>query len=201
MLPFKLVYSDDYYLPIGTHVFPAQKYRLIHKRLLESGLAEPGDFVAPSPAHDEDILLVHTRNYVQKLKNGTLSAEEELQMEVPYSPELVKAFWLSAGGSILAADLAMQNGVAVNIGCGFHHAFPDHGEGFCVIHDVAVAIKRMHKDGRVRRAMIVDCDVHDGNGTAGIFPPKTYASQPLPSVGGVQHNLRNTNAQLRRSEE
>jgi acetoin utilization deacetylase AcuC-like enzyme len=197
MLPFKLVYSDDYYLPIGAHVFPAEKYRLIHKRLLETGLAEPADFVTPQMASDEDILLVHTPEYVHKLKTGTLSAMEEMQMEVPYSPELVKAFWLSAGGSILAADLALQDGIAVNVGGGFHHAFPDHGEGFCVIHDVAVAIKRMHKDGKLRRAMTVDCDVHDGNGTAGIFPPKSYASQPLPSVGSVQYNLRNTNAQLR----
>ena len=197
MLPFKLVYSDDYYLPIGAHVFPAQKYRLIHKRLLETGLAEASDFVMPQSANDQDILLVHTPEYVHKLKTGTLSAMEEMQLEVPYSPELVKAFWLSAGGSILASDLALQDGIAVNIGGGFHHAFADHGEGFCVIHDVAVAIKRMHKDGRIRRAMTVDCDVHDGNGTAGIFPPKTFASQPLPSVGGVQHNLRNTNAQLR----
>lgn len=199
MLPFKLVYSDDYYLPIGAHVFPAEKYRLIHKRILETGLAEPSDFVTPQSASDQDILLVHTSEYVHKLKTGTLSAMEEMQLEVPYSPELVKAFWLSAGGSILASDLALQDGIAVNIGGGFHHAFPDHGEGFCVIHDVAVAIKRMHKDGRIRRAMTVDCDVHDGNGTAGIFPPKTYASQPLPSVGGIQHNLRNTNAQLRDS--
>ena len=83
MLPFKLVYSDDYYLPIGAHVFPAEKYRLIHKHLLDSRIAEPADFVTPKPASDEDILLVHTREYVQKLKNGTLSAEEELQMEVP----------------------------------------------------------------------------------------------------------------------
>src|SRR5437660_1565011 len=153
MLPFKLVYSDDYYLPIGAHVFPAEKYRLIHKRLLETGLAEPADFLTPQSATDQDILLVHTPEYVHKLKTGTLSPMEEMQIEVPYSPELVKAFWLSAGGSILAADLAIQNGVAVNIGGGFHHAFPDHGEGFCVIHDVAVAIKRMHKDGKLRRAM------------------------------------------------
>jgi acetoin utilization deacetylase AcuC-like enzyme len=184
MLPFKLIYSDDYYLPIGAHVFPAQKYRLIHKRLLESGLAEPADFLAPQPARDEDILLVHTREYVQKLKTGTLSAMEEQQMEVPYSPELVEAFWLSAGGSILAADWALRERVACNIGGGFHHAFPDHGEGFCAIHDVAVAIKRMHKDGRITRAMTVDCDVHDGNGTAYIFPPKTKPGRPLPSAGG-----------------
>lgn len=182
MLPFKLVYSDDYYLPIGAHVFPAEKYRMIQKRLLETGVAGPSDFVAPQPASDADILLVHTREYVQKLKHGTLSAAEEMQMEVPYSPELVKAFWLAAGGSILAADLALRDGLAVNIGGGFHHAFPDHGEGFCVIHDVAVAIKRMHQDGKLSRAMTVDLDVHNGNGTAAIFPPKTRLAHPLPSA-------------------
>src|SRR5215471_5725711 len=130
MLPFKLVYSDDYYLPLGAHVFPAEKYRMIYKRLLDTGVAEHADLVAPEPASDEDVLLVHTREYVQKLKNGTLSVAEEMQMEVPYSPELVKAFWLSAGGSILAAELALRDGVSVNIGGGFHHAYPDHGEGF-----------------------------------------------------------------------
>jgi acetoin utilization deacetylase AcuC-like enzyme len=189
MLPFKLIYSDDYYLPIGAHVFPAEKYRLIHKRLLESGLAEPEDFLTPKPARDEDILLVHTHEYVQKLKTGTLSVQEEMQMEVPYSPELVKAFWLAAGGSIMAADMALRDGIACNIGGGFHHAFPDHGEGFCVIHDVAVGIKRMHKDGRISRAMTVDCDVHDGNGTAAIFPPKIRPGHPLPSASASQHNI------------
>jgi acetoin utilization deacetylase AcuC-like enzyme len=198
MLPFKLVYTDDYFLPIGAHVFPAQKYRLIHEHLLQSGIAEASDFLTPEPAPDEDILLVHTPDYVRKLKTGTLSPLEEMQMEVPYSPELVRAFWLAAGGSILAAQHAMKDGVAVNIGGGFHHAFPDHGEGFCVIHDVAVAIKRMHKDGLVKRAMTVDCDVHDGNGTAAIFPPKTRTGQPLPSASGVQPNLRGA-AQLRDS--
>src|SRR5256886_17576165 len=139
MLPFKLVYSNDYYLPIGVHVFPAQKYRYIHQRLLETGVAEPSDFLEPSLASDEDVLLVHTPEYVHKLKTGTLSAREELQMEVPYSPELVRAFYLAAGGSILAGQSALRDKVAFNIGGGFHHAFPDHGEGFCVIHDVAVA--------------------------------------------------------------
>ena len=196
MLPFKLVYSDDYYLPIGAHVFPAEKYRMIHRRLLESGIAEATDFVKPQPASDEDVLLVHTREYVQKLKTGTLSAMEELQMEVPYSPELVKAFWLAAGGSILAADLALRSGIAVNIGGGFHHAFPDHGEGFCVVHDVAVAIKRMHQEGKISRAMTVDLDVHNGNGTAAIFPPKKKAGSPLPSAGGIRHDLRRSSSEL-----
>src|SRR5213080_2218618 len=86
MLPFKLVYSDDYYLPIGAHVFPAEKYRMIQRQLLESGMAELSDFVTPEPAADDDILLVHTPEYVRKLKTGTLSAMEEVQMEVPYSP-------------------------------------------------------------------------------------------------------------------
>src|SRR5258708_10119253 len=113
MLPFKLVYRDDYYLPIGAHVFPAEKYRMIQRRLLETGIAVTADFVTPKAASDDDILLVHTPEYVRKLKTGTLSAMEEMQMEVPYSPELVKAFWLAAGGSILAAELALQDGVAV----------------------------------------------------------------------------------------
>ena len=105
MLPFKLVYSDDYYLPIGSHIFPADKYKCIYDRLIASGIAEPSDFVAPDPATDQDVLLVHTPQYVQKLKMGTLSAREELELEVPYSPALVRAFWLNAGGSILAAAM------------------------------------------------------------------------------------------------
>ena len=186
MLPFKLVYSDGYYLPIGSHVFPAEKYQRIHKRLLESGVADAKDFVSPLPASDEDILLVHTPQYVHKLKTGTLSAREELEMEIPYSPELVRAFWLAAGGSILAADYALNDRVAFNIGGGFHHAFPDHGEGFCMIHDVAVAIRRMQRDEKIRTAMTVDCDVHQGNGTAVIFAGVRVPSDPLPSVGGAR---------------
>ncbi len=182
MLPFKLIYSDDYYLPIGSHVFPAEKYRLVHDQLLASAMAEPSDFVTPQPASDQDILLVHTPQYVQKLKTGTLSPSEEMQMEIPYSPELVRAFWLAAGGSILAAEHALQDCVALNIGGGFHHAFPDHGEGFCMIHDVAVAVRRMQREDKIRTAMIVDCDVHHGNGTAAIFASTRVPSEPLPST-------------------
>jgi acetoin utilization deacetylase AcuC-like enzyme len=188
MLPFKLIYSDDYYLPIGAHVFPAEKYRLVHERLLETGVAQPSDFVNPQPASDQDVLLVHTPAYVEKLKTGTLSEREELELEVPYSPELVQAFWLSAGGSILAADYALTNGVALNIGGGFHHAFPDHGEGFCMIHDVAVAIRRMQRDGRITRAMTVDCDVHQGNGTAAIFAGVRVPTGRLPSTSASTLN-------------
>jgi acetoin utilization deacetylase AcuC-like enzyme len=186
MLPFKIVYSDAYYLPIGEHVFPAAKYRLVHDRLLKSGIAEPADFIVPEKAEDRDILLVHGADWVYKLQTGTLSAREELQMEVPFSDELVDAFWLSAGGSILAGRRALDDGLAINLGGGFHHAFPDHGEGFCMINDVAVAIRRLQKDKLIERAIVIDCDVHQGNGTAVIFGHKlalAQVSQPLPSVG------------------
>jgi len=182
MLPFKLVYSDDYYLPIGSHVFPAEKYKCVRDRLLASGMAEPADFATPRPASDEDVLLVHTPQYVHKLKTGTLTALEELELEVPYSPQLVRAFWLAAGGSVLAADQALDDGIAISIGGGFHHAFPGHGEGFCMINDVAVAIRCMQRDGKIRTAMTVDCDVHQGNGTAVIFSGPRVPSEAQAST-------------------
>src|SRR5436305_5034952 len=182
MLPFKLIYSDEYYLPIGQHVFPAEKYRRVHRQLIDTGVAGDSDFLTPQLASDHDILLVHAPQYVQKLKTGTLSAREELQLEVPYSPELVRAFRLAAGGSILAAQCALRDGIAVNIGGGFHHAFPDHGEGFCMIHDVAVALRRMQHDNQIHTEMTVYCDVHHGNGTAAIFAGTRTASEPLPST-------------------
>ncbi len=109
------------------------------------------------------------QEYVWKLKTGTLSEDEIARLEVPYSRELVEACWLAAGGSILAGQCALRDGWAANIGGGFHHACPDHGEGFCAIHDVAVAIRRLQHDGVIERAMVVDTDVHQGNGTAVIF--------------------------------
>jgi acetoin utilization deacetylase AcuC-like enzyme len=182
MLPFKLIYSDAYYLPIGNHVFPAEKYRRVRDRLITTGVADANDFLEPQPATDQDILLVHKPDYVQKLKTGTLSPREEMEMEIPYSRDLVDAFWLAAGGSILAARQALADKVSVSIGGGFHHAFPDHGEGFCMIHDVAVAIRRLQRDDKIRTAMTIDCDVHQGNGTAAIFAGTRTESVPLPSV-------------------
>ncbi|MGA2417035.1 MAG: histone deacetylase [Candidatus Sulfotelmatobacter sp.] len=183
MLPFKLIYSDGYYLPIGDHVFPAEKYRRIRERLLVKGIADAHDFLEPQPATDQDILLVHKPEYVHKLKTGTLSPREEMEMEIPYSRDLMDACWLTAGGSILAARQALADRVAFNIGGGFHHAFPEHGEGFCVIHDVAVAIRRLQRDDKIHTAMTVDCDVHHGNGTAAIFAGTRTASALLPSAG------------------
>ncbi len=169
MLSFKLVYHKGYDLNLGEHVFPAQKFRLIAELLLREGIAAKDDFLTPNPASDEDILRVHTADWVRKLKTGTLTASEEMRLEVPYSPELVEAFWLAAGGTILAAQSALRDGFGCNLGGGFHHAYPDHGEGFCAIHDVAVGVRRLQADGAIRKALIVDTDVHHGNGTAAIF--------------------------------
>ena len=169
MLPFKLIYHPGYDLNLGAHVFPSRKFRMIRDRLLAEGFAAEDDFETPGPAADEDILLVHAPGWVHRLKTGTLDPAEIRQLEIPYSREMVEAFWLAAGGSILAARDALRDGIAYNVGGGFHHAFPDHGEGFCAIHDFAVAIRKMQQERRIERAMVVDCDVHHGNGTAAIF--------------------------------
>jgi acetoin utilization deacetylase AcuC-like enzyme len=169
MLPFKLVYHDGYDLNLGPHVFPSQKFRLIRDRLLASGFAEPPDFVQPEPATDQDLLLVHQRGWITRLKQGTLDYLELMKLEIPYSRQMVEAFWLAAGGTTLAARLALQDRIGFNIGGGFHHAFAGHGEGFCAINDVAVAIRKLQQEHLIERAMVVDCDVHDGNGTAAIF--------------------------------
>jgi acetoin utilization deacetylase AcuC-like enzyme len=169
LLPFKLVYHERYDLNLGPHVFPSQKFRLIYELLSRESIATAEDFLRPEPASDEDILRVHTPEWVRKLKTGTLTASEVMLLEVPYSPELVEAVWLAAGGTILAAQSALRDGFGANLSGGFHHAYPEHGEGFCAIHDVAVAIRKLQGDGAVKKAMVVDTDVHHGNGTAVIF--------------------------------
>jgi acetoin utilization deacetylase AcuC-like enzyme len=168
-LPFKVVYHERYDLNLGPHVFPSQKFRLIYEMLLREGIATKDDFLRPDRASDEDILRVHTADWVRKLKTGTLTASDVMLLEVPYSHELVEAVWLAAGGSILAGQLALRDGFGSNLTGGFHHAYPGHGEGFCAIHDVAVAIRKLQADGAVKKAMVVDTDVHHGNGTAAIF--------------------------------
>jgi acetoin utilization deacetylase AcuC-like enzyme len=177
-LPLRLVYTEKAKLPIGEHIFHANKYRGIKENLLRMGAFAESDIVAPPTCREEDLLLVHTRLWIEKLKHGTLSMREELELEVPYSKELVDAFYYMTGGSIMAAQLALRNQCCMHIGGGFHHAFADHGEGFCVLNDVAVAIRCMQRDGHIVRAMVLDCDVHQGNGTAMIFG--TGEPEPFP---------------------
>jgi acetoin utilization deacetylase AcuC-like enzyme len=169
MLPFKVVYHERYDLNLGPHVFPSQKFRLIYEMLLREGIAAQQDFLCPDTASDEDILRVHTADWVRKLKTGTLSPSELMLLEVPYSPQLAEAFWLAAAGTILAAQSALRDGFGANLSGGFHHAYPEHGEGFCAIHDVAVAIRKLQAEGSIKKAIVVDTDVHHGNGTAAIF--------------------------------
>ena len=201
MLPFKLVYSEKYFLPIGDHVFRADKFRLIRERLFEQGAVDDSDFLEPQPASESDLMLVHSPYYVSKLIDGGLTAREELEMEIPYSPQVVDTFMLHAGGSILAAERALADGVSVSIGGGFHHAFPDHGEGFCMLHDFAIAIRSLQKRKLIQRAMTVDCDVHQGNGTAAIFcwsrahPAVLPCDRPVSTVphGGGEILYGNSN--------
>jgi len=165
----KFIYSDDYWMvDLGNHVFQLRKYRLLYEKLLSMGVKRT-NFVVPQPASEEDVLLVHSARYVKKLKTGKLSPSEMLALELPYSAEFFDLALLYVGGTITAAQKALEEGLAVHIGGGFHHAYTGHGEGFCVLNDVAVAVAKLKNDGDIQKAMVVDCDVHQGNGTASIF--------------------------------
>ena len=172
----KVVYSARYRIDIGPHVFPTLKYSLIHARLLEAGVIQPQDSVEPEPASWDELALVHTPEYLGKMRGGTMTPEDVAQLELPWSIEMVEGFRLMTGGTIKAARIAcgldefrIQNSeFGVHIGGGFHHAFPNHGEGFCPFNDVAVAATVLQSRG-LERIAIVDLDVHHGNGTAFVF--------------------------------
>ena len=164
-----VVWHPAYEVDIGPHVFPTRKYRLVRERLLAEGTVSSGDLHEAAPASDEAVALVHTADYIRKIKTGALSDAEQLVLEVPFSPALRDASWICAGGAIATARLALQRTIALHLGGGFHHAFPDHGEGFCLINDVAIAIRALQEEKLIGRALVVDLDVHHGNGTAAIF--------------------------------
>ncbi|HEX5709614.1 MAG TPA: histone deacetylase [Pyrinomonadaceae bacterium] len=163
-------YTPRYYADIGEgHVFPIRKFELVRDRLLAEGTLAPSDIVEPQAAAVEDVLLVHTEDYVTRLRAGALTEREIRRLGLPWSKALVRRSFLATGGTLAAARAALGEGVASNLAGGTHHAFPDHGEGFCVLNDVAVAIRVLQRDRLVGRAAVVDCDVHQGNGTAAIF--------------------------------
>jgi acetoin utilization deacetylase AcuC-like enzyme len=165
----RVVYSPRYHIDIGTHVFPTIKYVLLHRQLDDAGGYE---FSEPSAVSWDELALVHTDEYLRKVRTGDLTMAEIAQLELPWTPEIVEGFRLMTGGTVVAARHALDaasRGVGVNVGGGFHHAFSNHGEGFCLFNDVAVAIRLLQREGRIARAAIVDCDVHHGNGTAMIF--------------------------------
>jgi len=174
-----LVYSPAYHINIGRHVFQTLKYELVHRRLGESGLRARCHEVAPEPASWDDLALVHTAEYLRKVREGDLTPTDLAELELPWSPEVVEGFRLMTGGTIRAARLAIEHArgphhrhtptLAAHLGGGLHHAFANHGEGFCLFNDVAVAIHVLRRDHRIDGAAIVDLDVHHGNGTAMIF--------------------------------
>lgn len=163
------IFHEDYEFDIGAHVFPTRKFRLVKERLIEEGTIAEAGILRPEPASDEQVKLVHTPEYVRKINEDDLSYQEQMILEVPFSRGLRDGMWLCTGGSTLAGRKALEHGVASHLAGGFHHAFPDHGEGFCLINDVAIAIRALIDEGSIERALVVDCDVHHGNGTAAIF--------------------------------
>lgn len=165
----KVVYSPRYVIDIGPHVFPTLKYQLVSERVRAARLHV--DIVEPEPVSWTDLALVHTPEYLRKIRTGDLDAGELAQLEIPWSPEVVEGFRLMTGGTLAAARMATADGhtTVCHIGGGFHHAFANHGEGFCMFNDVAIAIRSLLATGAIERAAVVDLDVHHGNGTAFIF--------------------------------
>ncbi len=166
----ELFYSDHFVLPLPSgHRFPMQKYRLLRQRVAETGLVKPDRMIVPPPATDEELGLIHQEDYLEKVRCGTLTAKEIRRIGFPWSPQMVERSRRSVGATIAACRSALQNGVSANLAGGTHHAYPDHGEGYCVFNDVAVAARLMQMEGRAERLVILDCDVHQGNGTSAIF--------------------------------
>lgn len=163
------VWHEEYEVDLGEHVYPTEKYRLVRQRLEDDGLRARLDLLRPEPAPAEDLVRVHTESYLEKIRSGRFTRQEELRLEVPFSSGLRRAMTLACGGTTLAARRAVQEGLAVHLGGGFHHAFADHGEGFCLLNDSAVALRSLLAEGLIGRAAVVDADVHQGNGTADLF--------------------------------
>ena len=163
-------YTPRYYADIGQgHIFPIRKFELVRDRLLSEGTLHPAELHEPAPASPDDVLLVHTHDYVSRLCTGNLTPKEIRRLGLPWSESLVRRSFYATGGTIAATHAALAGGYASNLAGGTHHSFADRGEGFCVLNDVAIAIRAMRERKLFRRAAIVDCDVHQGNGTATIF--------------------------------
>ena len=166
----RCAYHPDYFVSLPpSHPFPMAKYPLLYERLRSAALVRDTDLIEPAEAALDDLRLVHTDTYLEQLANGTLDAAAMRRIGVPWSAALWRRSRLAAQGTLEAARAALQDGLAANLAGGTHHAFPGHGEGFCVLNDVAIAIRVLQREGRLQRALVVDLDVHQGNGTAAIF--------------------------------
>jgi acetoin utilization deacetylase AcuC-like enzyme len=162
--------SARYTIPLPTHHrFPIAKYALLRDAVIASGLVAPAHIHEPDRAPIESLRLVHGERYLQAVLSGALTDAEQRRIGLPWSEFLVERSFRAVGGTCEAAAAALERGLTMNLAGGTHHAFPDHGEGFCVFNDVAVAIRTLQRDGRIRRAVVIDLDVHQGNGTHAIF--------------------------------
>ena len=165
----KIFYHGHFVLPLPVgHRFPMNKYALLRQRVEEASLVPAHHLHVPEGASDQQLQLAHTADYVERIKGGTLNRKEERRIGFPWSPQLVERSRRSVGSTIAAARWALREGVAVNLAGGTHHAGPDWGQGYCVFNDAAVAARAMQEEGLARRVVILDCDVHQGNGTAAI---------------------------------
>ncbi|HET7010726.1 MAG TPA: histone deacetylase [Anaerolineales bacterium] len=163
-------YSDPNPLPLPAgHRFPAEKYHELRRRLTSSGILAGADILQAEPAPWSSLLAVHTPDYVRRVALGQLTEREIRRLGLPWSRSLVARAFRSVGATLAACRRAQEAGIAANLGGGTHHAFPDHGAGYCVFNDVAVAARRMQREGRAARVLIVDADVHQGDGTAAVF--------------------------------
>ena len=160
--------SARYTPPMGNHSYPMTKYRLLPERLLVEGILTPGEIVEPQPIALEDILRVHTLAYVHAFLNGTLERKALLRLGLPWSRQLVQRALAVLGGTLGAARTALRDGIAANLAGGTHHAFADHGEGYCIFNDLVIVLRRLRAEGGISRALILDLDVHQGNGTAAL---------------------------------
>ncbi|HEX2906872.1 MAG TPA: histone deacetylase [Phototrophicaceae bacterium] len=166
----KAFYSDHFVLPLPPdHRFPMRKYSLLRERVVAEGLIAPDDLLIPAAATDDQIRRAHDAAYLERVKTGTLTPAEIRRIGFPWSPQMVERSRRSSGGTIAACRAALENGVAVNLAGGTHHAHWDFGSGYCVLNDSPIAARAMQAEGRVRRVLIVDCDVHQGDGTAAIL--------------------------------
>ncbi len=166
----KAFYTDHFVLPLPPeHRFPMPKYGHLRERVITEGVLKPENLVVPEAATDEQILRAHDAEYLEKVKNGTLSKQEIRRIGFPWSPGMVERSRRSSGATIAACRAALEEGIAVNLAGGTHHAFRDHGEGYCVFNDSAIAARALQAEGKVRRVVVLDCDVHQGNGTAAIL--------------------------------
>ena len=184
------IFHQDYDIPLPkNHRFSSSKFGDLYTLLIDTELSKDAEVFIPVPAKDSQLMKVHTQEYINKIKDGNLSKKEEKVLGLPWSETLSKRSYLAVNGTYLTSDLALSHGIACHLAGGTHHAYSDYGSGFCVFNDLAYAAKNLISEGKCKKVLIIDCDVHQGDGTAeickndkNIFTCSIHASNNFPSV-------------------